>query len=78
MRSRNHFLIAEIGFQWRSFQHSFRLLAGHGESSGSFEYLVFRSVLEGVAKENGFTSIVDYQDPKLDRLFQEVGLCPCD
>lgn len=48
--------------------------AGHGDSSGSFEYLVFRGILEGVAKEHGFTPIVDLQDPKLDRLFQEVGI----
>lgn len=50
---------------------------GHGDSSGSFEYLVFRGVLEGVAKDHGFTPIVDLQDPKLDRLFQEADKGKC-
>ncbi len=49
------------------------LCAGHGDSSGSFEYLVFRSILEGVARDHGFTPITDLQDPKLDRLFQQVA-----
>jgi len=51
-----------------------RCPTGHGDSSGSYEYLVFRSILEGVAKDHGFRPITDFQDPRLDKLFQKVGL----
>lgn len=48
--------------------------AGHAGSSGSYEYLVYRSVLEAVANQHGFESITDYGDPKLDQLFQTVRI----
>lgn len=51
--------------------------AGHGDSSGSYEYLVYRSVLEGVAQEHGFEAITDYGDPKLEQLFEWVSAPPC-
>ena len=34
---------------------------------------MYRSVLEKIANEHGFESIIDYQDPKLEQLFQDVS-----
>lgn len=50
---------------------------GHGDSSGSYEYLVFRSILEGVAKEHGFRPITNFQDARLDNLFQKADKAKC-
>lgn len=47
-------------------------VTGHAGSSGSYEYLVYRSVLESIAEEHGFQSIIDYGDPKLEQLFDQV------
>ena len=51
--------------------------AGHGESSGSYEYLVYRSVLEGVANKHGFESMTDYDDANLEQLFEPVSFQHC-
>lgn len=48
--------------------------AGHGSSVGSYEYLVFRSTLVGVALKHGFKPIIRYDDPRLEEMFQKVGL----
>ena len=46
---------------------------GHGSSTGSYEYLVFRSTLIGAAKRHGLHPVENYGSPTLDRLFAEVG-----
>lgn len=50
--------------------------AGHGESGGSYEYLVFRSTLVGAARRHGLVPITDYQDSELEKFFQEVQDLP--
>ncbi len=41
---------------------------------GSFEYLVYFNVLEGVAAQHGLRLVTDYADAGLDRLFEQVGV----
>ena len=41
---------------------------------GSYEYLVFRSTLVGVAGKHGLKPIIDLGDPDMDELFQQAGL----
>lgn len=40
---------------------------------GSFEYLVYFNVLEGVAAQFGLKLVTDYGDFELDELFEQVG-----
>ena len=39
---------------------------------GSFEYLVYFNVLQGVAAKYGLRLLTDYADPQLDHLFEQV------
>lgn len=45
--------------------------AGHGDSQGSFEYLVYESVLKGVAKSVGLEPVNNY-GMELDRFFDQA------
>lgn len=47
--------------------------AGEKGTKGSFEYLVYSNVLAGVAAQYGLKPVLDYGDPQLARMFQEVG-----
>eukprot|EP00803_Ostreobium_quekettii_P003826 evm.model.scf_2272.2 EVM.evm.TU.scf_2272.2 scf_2272:3469-9266(+) len=54
-----------------SFSIADTVTQGHGESLGSYEYLVFRSTLASVAATFGLKLVKDYQDSTVDRLFEE-------
>jgi hypothetical protein len=43
---------------------------GHGNSQGSFEYLVFFNVFTAIAAECGLQPVADYEDPEMDELFR--------
>ena len=43
---------------------------GEEGTEGSLEYLVYQSVLVGVAKEVGLEPVLDYQDPELEQCLQ--------
>lgn len=54
------------------------LRAGQGDSLGSFEYLVYESVLKGMAASIGLQPVTDL-GPTLNHFFDEVrvpGFCP--
>jgi hypothetical protein len=51
------------------------VVAGQGDSQGSFEYLVYESVLRGVAQSLGLQPVKVY-GPGLDRFFDEVAAGP--
>jgi hypothetical protein len=54
------------------------VVEGHedGASAGSHEFLVFQSVLEKAAAAHGLHPVRNYQDPRLEGMFAEVGVQP--
>jgi hypothetical protein len=48
------------------------LRTGDKGTKGSFEYLVYANVLAGVAAQYGLKPVLDYGDPELMAMFDQV------
>ena len=60
-----------------NFDISDTVTAGHGETGGSLEYLVFTSALLQSAALFGLRPIAAYGDPKMDALFVDSDRVRC-